>query len=488
MEYSNTIFNSLEIIEKRIAGKLTVSDIAYSVQYSKFHFMRLFREIAGDSVMNYITKRKLTLAGRALLETNDTVHEIAFQYGFESHEGFTRSFKSYMGITPVDYRAYGLTALQQKIFKERKTMAYSKIGNDVIRELNMFIALAKKTAEYARKAKIPLYMPFWEKMADKTDEISDKLKHVLTQITEITDRPDEITNGFTILKTIDETVFNISLLSFVINLTISRATPEYANLQKPLCERYSQLAASAKLKTKTAALFFNELSSLIVEDMKKNAAKIISEAIQAGNEAAKNITAYPYIKEEIEMIINDLSIQPIQEMTTSRLENNLSKLDIVSFAADVDMFRNPNAKIQFDGILIFRERLIESIAFFQTYVKPDDSSHAARSTQKNFDEIALHENILLFYTKGEVFEKMFPLLDEGQKDRYELICKEISDTIQYTVNSTESSEYKAIAEKLACIYDKMLVEADVLQKHGGAIRFLAFEFKKLADHIGKLAT
>ena len=67
------ILKSLEAIESRIEEKLTVGDIAYSARYSRFHFMRLFREIVGGSVMDYVTKRKLTLAGRALLETDEPI-------------------------------------------------------------------------------------------------------------------------------------------------------------------------------------------------------------------------------------------------------------------------------------------------------------------------------------------------------------------------------------------------------------------------------
>ena len=103
------ILKSLEIIENRILEKLTVENLASSVHFSKYHYQRLFREIVGDTVMEYVTKRKLTLAGKSLLETNDTVLNIALKYGFDSHDGFTRSFKAYMGVTPSQYRNYEIT-------------------------------------------------------------------------------------------------------------------------------------------------------------------------------------------------------------------------------------------------------------------------------------------------------------------------------------------------------------------------------------------
>jgi AraC family transcriptional regulator len=119
MENSNPVFRSLEIIEKRISEKLTVENIAADVFISKYHYMRRFREIVGDSVMEYVTKRKIALAAAALLETDTGILDIALDYGYDSRDGFSRSFKAYMGVTPTEYRRRGLAAGSQKSVKER---------------------------------------------------------------------------------------------------------------------------------------------------------------------------------------------------------------------------------------------------------------------------------------------------------------------------------------------------------------------------------
>ena len=100
----HSVFRSLEIIESRITEKLTVESIAAGVFFSKYHYQRLFREIVGDSVMEYVTKRKLSLAGKALLETDADIIDIAMDYGYESRDVFSRSFKAYMGVSPSEYR------------------------------------------------------------------------------------------------------------------------------------------------------------------------------------------------------------------------------------------------------------------------------------------------------------------------------------------------------------------------------------------------
>ena len=76
MDNEKAIFYSLDVIESRISEKLTVENIANAVYFSNNHYQRLFREIAGETVMEYVMKRKLTLAGRALLESDASIIDI----------------------------------------------------------------------------------------------------------------------------------------------------------------------------------------------------------------------------------------------------------------------------------------------------------------------------------------------------------------------------------------------------------------------------
>ena len=238
MDNENPVFRSLELIENRISEKLTVENIANGIYFSKYHYQRLFREIVGNSVMEYVTKRKMTLAGRALLETDATIIDIALEYGYDSREGFTRSFKAYMGVTPTDYRKYGLASISQKTVKERTVMIYSMTTDEILRELNGFIAKAKETAECARKNDVPEYTPFWNTIADATDAYADKVKGILERITAISERPDEIGGRFAIIKVIEEIAFHSNLLALNAGLMVSREQSE----QWPLCEKYLELA------------------------------------------------------------------------------------------------------------------------------------------------------------------------------------------------------------------------------------------------------
>ena len=171
MNKENPVLRSLDIIESRISERLTVENIASSVYFSKYHYSRLFREVMGDSVIEYVIKRKLTLAGKALLETDSTILDVALQYGYDSHEGFSRSFKAYMGVSPTDYRKYGLASISKKTKKEKEIMVYSKTTDEIIRELNDFITKASDATSFKQIA--ALINKIKTDMISQADDLKD---------------------------------------------------------------------------------------------------------------------------------------------------------------------------------------------------------------------------------------------------------------------------------------------------------------------------
>ena len=501
MANENSIFRSIEIIENRIAEKLTVENIASGVFFSKYHYQRLFREIIGRSVMEYITKRKLTLAGRDLLETGAPVFEIALKYGYDSHAGFTRCFKSYMGVTPADYRKYGLTAISQNIIKEKctltysatatksktaanqKSAVYSKTTDEIIRELNDFVVKAKETADLARKGSgLPEYAPFWNGIADATDACAERVKGVLERITSIAERPDEITKRFEIIKIVEDAAFNSNLLAFNAGLMASRDLPERVEQQWPLCLKYIELAKICVLKAGKIVQFFNELSALIFDDMHAAAADRLCSLTAAGEAAVSGITGYSYIKDELSFLADALKAASVDDLSVSDLEDYMFRLDIISFAADMDIFRNPKDKPMFDSLASFKENLAETINFFSQLVIPEcERAPIGRSSGKIAKDIAYQGNILLFYTRGEVsHEKLGHTLDGVQKAAFDAICGKINDFIQHAHKAEDVSAYPVLAGKLDEIYADMQREADKLGVRGSAIKFIACEYENLA--------
>ena len=93
-----------ERIKNRDDGTLTLRSLSKKLGYSGFHTIRRFKELSGMLLKDYIRLRKLAFALIDVRDSKANFLEIAVNYGFGSHEAFTRAFKKAYGITPNSYR------------------------------------------------------------------------------------------------------------------------------------------------------------------------------------------------------------------------------------------------------------------------------------------------------------------------------------------------------------------------------------------------
>lgn len=91
--------DAVDYIEQHLTNELAIEDIAKFVGESDVHFRKVFQGIAGIPLSEYIKKRKLSMANQDLLE-GQTVTDVAFKYGYQSVEGFSRAFKNWSGYPP----------------------------------------------------------------------------------------------------------------------------------------------------------------------------------------------------------------------------------------------------------------------------------------------------------------------------------------------------------------------------------------------------
>ena len=109
---------------------LTLRALAAKMGYSGFHMTRKFREITGMPFRDYLRKRKLAFALKTVRDSDKSFLDIALDYGFSSHEAFTRAFKSAYGITPAEYRKHPMPlVLRTKINPfDRYLLGLGEIG------------------------------------------------------------------------------------------------------------------------------------------------------------------------------------------------------------------------------------------------------------------------------------------------------------------------------------------------------------------------
>lgn len=83
---------------------LTLRRLAQNLGYSESYISRKFAQVAGMRLRDYLRYRRLALSLKELRDTRRSILDIALDFGFSSHESFTRSFKSAYGISPSQYR------------------------------------------------------------------------------------------------------------------------------------------------------------------------------------------------------------------------------------------------------------------------------------------------------------------------------------------------------------------------------------------------
>ncbi|HOQ06711.1 MAG TPA: AraC family transcriptional regulator [Clostridiales bacterium] len=104
MDYKTHIKRAIDYIEENLQDEITIADCARVSGYSDYHFIRVFREATGFTPAEYIRKRRLTEIIKNMRD-GVPVSEIAFEYGFNSRENFTRAFAAEYHILPSEYKA-----------------------------------------------------------------------------------------------------------------------------------------------------------------------------------------------------------------------------------------------------------------------------------------------------------------------------------------------------------------------------------------------
>lgn len=132
-----------DYILEHMTEEITLIDLAKTAGFSPWYAHRLFKELTGIPPAEYIRKLRLSEAAKRLKIEKCRVTDIAMALGFESIDGFTRSFVREFGMTPSEYRLlptpitlfipYGIKF--KKLFKEKIIMENVR---------NVFIQVVRK--------------------------------------------------------------------------------------------------------------------------------------------------------------------------------------------------------------------------------------------------------------------------------------------------------------------------------------------------------
>lgn len=92
------------LVAQRYTEPLTVTEISHTVRLHPNYAMNLFKKTFGTTLIDYLTRHRISHAQRLLATTDEKIVEIAFASGFSSISRFNEAFRRACGCTPRDYR------------------------------------------------------------------------------------------------------------------------------------------------------------------------------------------------------------------------------------------------------------------------------------------------------------------------------------------------------------------------------------------------
>ncbi len=103
--YDSALQDILYYIDTHITQEITAEQLAARAGFSAFHFCRLFQWRVGYTPMGYVRSRRLAFAAHELSSAR-RILDIALEYGFETHSGFSKAFRRHFGCAPEVYRLH----------------------------------------------------------------------------------------------------------------------------------------------------------------------------------------------------------------------------------------------------------------------------------------------------------------------------------------------------------------------------------------------
>lgn len=157
---------SIDFMESHLLDNITSVEVADRVHMSHFYYQHGFKILTGYTVGEYIRNRRLTLAGMDLVQGQSKVIDIAYKYGYETPESFTKAFTRFHSITPsqVKHNSHKLQNFQRlfiKILVEGGTMMDYRIEK---KEAFQVMGLGRRFHEERAFQDLPKY---WTEVQEK---------------------------------------------------------------------------------------------------------------------------------------------------------------------------------------------------------------------------------------------------------------------------------------------------------------------------------
>lgn len=120
MDISTLISNSVKIIEENLKNIVSIVEVSEKLDVSLNYLNRNFKRVVGYTPLDYLKMRKITQGIKQGIKGRGNIIDIAFEYGFNSHEVFIRSCKRYFNRSP------------REIFKDKDWEGFRKLDDKTL--------------------------------------------------------------------------------------------------------------------------------------------------------------------------------------------------------------------------------------------------------------------------------------------------------------------------------------------------------------------
>jgi len=98
------INNVILYIDEHYKENISLNELADTLGVTRYYFSRFFKKMTGSSPVDYLNNYRIHKAITLLIETDESITDIAMDVGFNDSNYFSRVFKNLTGNPPSMYR------------------------------------------------------------------------------------------------------------------------------------------------------------------------------------------------------------------------------------------------------------------------------------------------------------------------------------------------------------------------------------------------
>ena len=119
IEVYKKINDAKDFLDDNFSSEIKIEDAAKAACMSNFHFIRLFKNVFGDTPYQYITYKRLAKASSLIMKTDMSITEVCMEVGFTSLSSFSWLFKQKYGLSPETMRG-SYNSFEHKLARIKK--------------------------------------------------------------------------------------------------------------------------------------------------------------------------------------------------------------------------------------------------------------------------------------------------------------------------------------------------------------------------------